>query len=204
MRTVAVIPAYNEESRIGGVIEEVKDFVDRVIVVDDGSGDRTGEVAEEYGADVVRHETNSGYLKALKSGFRNSDEEVIVTLDADGEMDPSYIPELVEPIRKGEASLVLGVRKRVPRVSERFLSALSGLKVDVSDTGTGFRAIRGELARTLELHGVCPCGTFVLEAEKLGAGIAEVPVETREVEKPKRVAWKHFIQFWHVSKLLLF
>ncbi len=198
METVALIPAYNEGERIGDVVREIREYVDRVLVVDDGSEDGTVEIAREAGAEILTHEENRGYLEALKTGFRSVDADVVVTLDADGEMDPGFIPDLVEPIEGGEADLVMGRRSEVPRLSERFLSRLAGFVVDVSDTGTGYRAIRGELAGQMELHGVCPCGTFVLEAERLGAEVVEVPVENREVDKPKGSAWKHIIQFWHV------
>jgi len=122
------------------------------------------------------------------SGFESVDADVFITLDADGEIDPSFIPELVDPIEKGEADLVLGERDEVPRISERFLSWLAGFSVDVSNTGTGYRAISGELAREMELRGVCPCGTFVLEAEQLGGKIVEVSVENRNIDKPKEIA----------------
>lgn len=201
--TTVVIPAYNEEDRIGEVIEEVSGYVNEVLVVDDGSSDRTGKVASGADAEVLTHENNKGYLEALRTGFRNLESEFVVTLDADGEMNPEYIPELLEPLVEGEADLVLGKREKIPRLSEQFLSFLAGLKVSVSDTGTGFRALKSGLAEEMNLYGVCPCGTFVLEANSLGAEIKEVPVRTRNVEKPKRIAWKHFFQFWHVLRLLL-
>ncbi len=198
MKTAAVIPAYDEEERIGDVVREAREYVDEVLVVDDGSADSTAEAARESGAEVIEHGENRGYLRALRTGFRSVEADVIVTLDADGEMDPSYIPVLVEPIESGEADLVLGSREEVPRVSERLLSALAGLRLDVSDTGTGYRALTCDLAKRMELEGVCPCGTFVLEAKKLGAEILEVPVVNRKIRKPKGVAWKHFLQFWYL------
>lgn len=59
------------------------------------------------------------------------------------------------------------------------------------------------MAREMDLKGVCPCGIFVLEAERLGARVVEVPVETRRVERPRRIAWAHFVQLWHVLKALV-
>lgn len=201
--TTVVIPAYNEENRISKVIEEVIDYVDEVLVVDDGSSDQTRKVASEAGAKVLTHDKNKGYLEALKTGFQNSEADFIVTIDADGEMNPEYIPELLKPLEEDEADLVLGKREKIPRLSERFLSFLAGLKAGVSDTGTGFRAVKTSLAKKMDLFGVCPCGTFVLEAKKLGGEIREVSVRTRRVEKPRQVAWKHFLQFWHILKMLV-
>ena len=203
LKIAAIIPAYNEGNRIGGVVREVDDFVDEVVVIDDNSSDYTVNILEGLDVNLVRHEENKGYLASLRSGFESTDADVFVTLDADGEMDPSFIPDLVEPIEKGEADLVLGKREKVPRVSERFLSRLASFSVDVSDTGTGYRAIRGGLAREMELRGVCPCGTFVLEADRLGGKIVEVSVENRDIDKPKGMAWKHFFQFWYVIKEIL-
>lgn len=203
MKAFALIPAHNEADRIGEVVREVSGFVDHVVVVDDGSEDRTGEEAREAGAEVLTHDENRGYLQALRTGFQNVESDVIVTLDADGEMDPGYIPDLIRPVAEGNVDLVLGRRKSVPRISERFLSLLAGLSTDVSDTGSGYRALRTDLARKMDLKGVCPCGTFVLEAEKLGSETIEVPVETRRVEGSRKIAWRHFVQFWHVLKALI-
>lgn len=199
MKVAAVIPAYNEEERIGEVVEETEEYVDRVIVVDDGSTDLTTEVSEDAGAEVIGHGENRGYLTALKTGFEAVEEDIVVTLDGDGENDPADIPQLLKPIEEDEADLVLGRREKIPRISERFLTFLAG----IHDSGTGFRAIRSELAKALELPGVCPCGTFALEANGLGVRIEEVPVRTRETGKERKVAWKHFIQFWFVLKALL-
>lgn len=203
MKTVALIPAYNEANRITKVIKEVKKYVDEVTVVDDGSSDSTIENAREAGAKVLTHSKNKGYLETLKTGFQKVEADVLITLDADGEMDPAYIPKMVELIESGEADLVMGKREHVPRWSERFLSSLAGLSVDVEDTGTGFRAIRSGLVKKMDLRGVCPCGTFVLEAEKLGAEIVEVPVKSREVDKPRGIAWRHFLQFFYIVRALV-
>ncbi len=203
METVALIPAFDEADGISEVVKEVSEYVDDVLVVDDGSHDKTAEVSEEAGARVVRHERNRGYLRSLETGFSESDADVVVTLDADGEMDPSHIPKLLKPVENDDADLVIGKRRSVPRISERFLSSLAGLSTDISDTGSGYRALRTVIAREMDLKGLCPCGTFVLEAEELGARIVEVPVETRGIEGSRNVAWKHFFQFWYVLKSLV-
>lgn len=203
MGIAAIIPAYNEEDRIGSVIEETKKFVDRTVVIDDGSSDRTAEVSREAGAEVLVHDGNKGYLEALKTGFNVVQEDIVVTIDADGENDPKFIPRLVQPILEGESDLVLGKREHVPRISERFLDLITGLVIDVSDTGTGFRAIGSNLAKKLKLKGRCPCGTCVLEARELGARIKEVPVKSRRVNKPRKIAWEHLPQLWHVIKALI-
>lgn len=107
----AILPAYNEEVSIGSVVLRTRKFVDRVVVIDDGSSDRTSEVAALAGAVVLRHAKNQGKGAALKTGFEamNGD-AVIVTIDSDGQHDPADIPRLVDPILRGEADMVNGSR----------------------------------------------------------------------------------------------
>ncbi len=193
-----VIPAYNEATRIGKVVREALAFADEVIVVDDGSIDDTASVAKGAGAQVVR-QANAGYIAAVKRGFRQARGDVVVTMDADGEHRAEDIPRLVSPIVQGRADLVLGRRQRIARPSERFLNWLTRLRVpQVHDTGTGFRALRRELASRLQLHGRCICGISVLEPVTLGARVAEVPIELAQVQKPRRIAWFHIPQVWYV------
>ncbi|MFW5928108.1 MAG: glycosyltransferase family 2 protein, partial [Thermoplasmatota archaeon] len=132
----AVIPAYNEGKRIEKVLKETQRFVDEIIVVDDCSTDETAKIAEEY-ADVLQNESNLGYIESIKKGFRHASGDIIVTLDADGEHDPKYIPEMIEPVKEGKADLVFGKREKIPRISERILSKIAEFKVNASDTGTG-------------------------------------------------------------------
>lgn len=202
MDVSVIIPAYNEAERIGPVVHDAFRYADEVLVVDDGSEDETTSVAEETGARAVRQE-NAGYIAAIKRGFREVQGEIVVTMDADGEHCAADIPRLVDPISRDEADLVLGVRPRIARPSERFLNWLTGFRVEVSDSGTGFRALRRDLAVKLRLNGRCICGISVLEPASLGARIAEVPIELNEVDKPRRAAWHHVPQAWFVMKWLI-
>ncbi|MFP4116390.1 MAG: glycosyltransferase family 2 protein [Candidatus Aenigmatarchaeota archaeon] len=196
-----VIPAYNEEGRIGEVVDSLSEEYE-VLVVDDGSEDGTMEEAEAAGAKVIENE-GDGYIDALKTGFGGARGEAIVTMDADGEHRPEDVERLVKPVVGGEYDLVFGAREIIPRPSERFLNRLAGLKVDVSDTGTGFRALKKELAEELDLGTTCTCGTFALGAKSKGARIGEVPVKTKKIDKPRRIAWEHFWQFFHVVSHLV-
>ncbi|KKH18691.1 dolichyl-phosphate mannose synthase [Methanosarcina mazei] len=110
--TIAAMPAYNESHSIADVIQGCKKYVDRVVVVDDGSTDNTVDIAESLGAYVVRHEVNQGYGAALRHCFeaaRNLGASSMVIIDSDGQHDPSEIPKLLEPLRDG-FDLVIGSR----------------------------------------------------------------------------------------------
>jgi polyprenyl-phospho-N-acetylgalactosaminyl synthase len=196
-----IIPAYNESARIGWVLQEVKPFADEVLVIDDGSQDNTGEISLQHGARVIRQE-NSGYIKSIKLGFQEAGGEIVVTLDADGEHNPAYIPRLIKPLLEGRADVVLGKRAHIARPSERWLSRLTGLKIPVHDTGTGFRALTRVIARKLAIPGKCICGTSVLEYYRLKARVVEVPISVRVVDKRRKIAWGHIIQLFIILKLL--
>jgi len=202
MEVSVIIPAYNEAERIDSVVHDALKYADEVLVVDDGSADETAAVAEAAGARVIR-QANAGYIAAIKHGFRESRGEIVVTMDADGEHSAEDIPRLVRPILEDKADLVLGARRHITRPSERFLNWLTNFRVQVSDSGTGFRALRRELALKLELNGRCICSISVLEPKALGARIAEVPIELNEIDKLRRLAWFHLPQVWYVLQWLI-
>ena len=114
-RNLVIIPALNEERFIGPVISavsKVNDDVD-ILVVNDGSKDRTAVIAEEMGAMVIDHAYNLGYGAALQTGFRfavNREYEYVITMDADGQHEPESIPELFSCIRTTGADVVIGSR----------------------------------------------------------------------------------------------
>ncbi|AKB16441.1 glycosyltransferase family 2 protein [Methanosarcina thermophila] len=153
-----VLPAYNEEVSIGSIVLLTSQYADNVIVVDDGSSDRTAEVAGKAGAEVVRHETNRGKGAALKTGFTAAADlgaDVIVTMDSDGQHNPAEIPRLVAPILKGEADMVNGSRylngldKNTPayrRVGQTILDGVTNLNsgLRITDSQSGFSTILRE------------------------------------------------------------
>lgn len=194
MTVSAVIPAYNEEKTIEAVVKRALSYVDEILVVDDGSTDDTARIAEDTGARVLKQQ-NAGVLKATERGLREATGDIIVTLDADGQHDPSEIPSLIEPILRGEADLVMGTRPKLPYLSERILTWLTSIRVPIGDASTGFRAVRRGIAREMSLHGACLCGTFVLEAHRRGARVAGVPISIKEREGERRIQTRHFRQF---------
>ncbi len=184
----AVIVANNEGGTVGDVVSQCKSYCDQVLVVDDGSTDNTAEVSEAAGAKIVRNAIRLGVVKSIEKGLRSASGEIIVTLDGDGQHDPLEIENLVRIIESGEADLVLGARRGGVPLSERFIRRLVSSRVKCGDVGTGYRALTAQLAKRMDFWGFCLCGSFVVEANKLGARIVEVPIHVG----PRRSGKSHW------------
>lgn len=152
-----ILPAYNEEGVIGDVVERIKSVMKdndyEIIVVDDGSQDRTGTIARDKGARVIEHPYNIGNGAAIKTGLRNATGKYIVMMDSDGQHDPKYIPEMLERLKRYH--MVVGSRARGHRSSfhrylankcyNLFASYITNRKI--RDLTSGFRAIRTDIAK---------------------------------------------------------
>jgi len=122
MDTVVLIPAYNEEKTIKEIIKDLKKRVkSKIIVVNDASTDKTGELAEKERVLVLTHKTNKGKGGALKTGFRyilkNLPKiEYVILIDADSQYPPSEVPKILKPLKNKEADVVSGYRnwKKIP------------------------------------------------------------------------------------------
>ncbi len=155
MVTIAAMPAFNEEKHIAKTIIGCRKYVDKVVVVDDGSSDATAEIANALGAIVIKHPENRGYGAALQTIFKTAREmnaDKMVIIDSDGQHDPREIPKLLEPLNNG-ADIVIGSRfvngngKNVPayrKVGMKVLDAATNIAggISVSDSQSGFRAYR--------------------------------------------------------------
>lgn len=112
MHVAAIIPAYNEETTIGGIVEVVRqcDLVSEILVVSDGSEDHTAERAREAGARVLQHETNHGKAGAMKTGMEATQASVLLFLDADliG-LSPAHVRALLKPVLNDEADMSVGI-----------------------------------------------------------------------------------------------
>ena len=193
-KVVIVIPALNEERAIGHVLDDIpRHLVSEVIVVDNGSTDRTPEIAKEKGARVV-FEPRRGYGSACYAGFLAAppDTDIVVFMDGDYSDHPEELPLLLEPILKGEADMVIGSRMRGRRergalpphsvfgnwLASTLLRLLYGQKV--TDLGP-FRAIRYKCLKELGLKDRGFGWTVEMQARaaKRGLKVAEVPVSYR-------------------------
>jgi glycosyltransferase involved in cell wall biosynthesis len=197
-RLIVTIPAYNEETPLPKVLKDIRKSLSKendllILVVDDGSTDRTVEVAQTSGADViVCHERNLGVAHAYKTAICSAlshGADVICTIDGDGQFKPNQIDSLVEPIRRGEADLVIGSRfvsmennNDVPpinRCANKLMALLISFIIGrrIHDTESGFRALSRDAALELELLGrVSFSNDMILDLSKKGRKIKEVPV----------------------------
>ncbi len=153
MKTLVLIPAYNEAEKIGEVIDDVKASGFDVLVVDDGSFDQTSRVSQERGASVLTHKINRGQGAAIGTGLeyaKVNHYEIVGFFDADGQMKAEEIKNIIEPILKNETDVVLGSRflgqaQNIPfsklitlKLALLFTRITTGLKL--SDTHNGFQA----------------------------------------------------------------
>jgi glycosyltransferase involved in cell wall biosynthesis len=211
MRVSFIVPAYNEEGTIGEVLEQVEalGFDFQIVVVDDGSTDGTAALLDAWGDGenrLVIHKENQGKGSAIRAAIPHLDGDITVIQDADMEYDPSDIPLLIEPIRRGAADVVFGSRLSGGRaqraylfwhlVGNRFLSLLTNVLYNTTlhDMETGYKVFRTEVLRSLDLHE----DDFAIEPEmtakvcKLKLRIYELPVSYygRTYAEGKKITWR--------------
>jgi len=203
---VAAIPCYNEERYIGSVILKTKKLVDQVLVVDDGSTDRTAEVAEAAGALVVKHNVNQGKGVAINTAFdeaRKLGANILVLLDGDGQHEPSEIPRLLQPLLQGKADVVIGsrfleIKSGIPKyrtIGQRILTLATNLGsgVKLTDSQSGFRAFSPKAIEVLSFRekGLSIESEMQFQIKDKSLQVAEVPITTAYQEKPKRSPIAH-------------
>ncbi len=209
---VAVIPAYEEGPRIAAVVETARAHLP-VVVVDDGSSDDTAARAESAGATVLRQWPNAGKGAALRAGFRHALDggyAAVVTLDADGQHDPSEIPEFLAAFRERRPELVIGKRAfgEMPPI-RRLSNTLGGLTLSaalgrtVPDNQSGYRLIGRVLMRAMlesDESGFEFEVEMIARAIALGLPIEWVPIRTIYAGEPSHIEpWRHFREFLRVT-----
>ena len=186
-----VIPTKNEEGLIAEMIDAVRPHATEILVVDGHSTDRTRDIAAEKGVRVVL-DAGRGKGEALRRSFVEARHDILVFIDADGSHDPQDIPRLVEPIRRGNAELVVGSRTRggsdeLHGTGEQLLRYVGSQiimlainyrwQVRLTDSQNGFRAVRRDVARALNLKSNLTTieQEMLMRALKCGCRVVEVP-----------------------------
>ncbi len=197
LRSIAIVPAYNEAESLGSVLEEIRtaDPELEVVVVNDGSTDATASVAAAAGVAVVTLPFNVGIGGAVQTGYQYALEqgfELAIQVDGDGQHDPHEIGQIIGPILEGRADLVVGTRfvkgggyrgTRLRRVGIRLFATVVSLMVRqrVSDTTSGFRAVSRKALRLFAAeypHDYPEVESIVL-LSRHGLRMLEVPVQMR-------------------------
>jgi glycosyltransferase involved in cell wall biosynthesis len=187
---IACIPARNEENYIAKVILQAKPHVDKIIVCDDGSTDMTAAIASGLGATVIRHPKSFGYGGAIATLFgaaRENGADIMVTLDADGQHDPNFIPNLIAPIINQTADIVIGSRflggSEVPGIRQAGIKVINDVTnlasyKEMTDTQSGFRAYGKAAieAITPVENGMGASTEILIKAKAREFRVAEVPV----------------------------
>lgn len=192
LKVAAAIPAFNEEKYIGTIVLKTRQYVNEVIVVDDGSTDQTAKIARLAGATVIQHQQNKGYgasIQTLLAEAKKRDASILVLLDADSQHNPDEIPELIKSLSEGY-DLVIGSRKQqaanIPlyrrigqKVISYFSAILSGKKL--YDSECGFRVFSQKAIALLELreNGMSVSAETIAKAAEKGLKIIERPISIK-------------------------
>jgi len=188
------IPAYNEEKKVASIILKLEKITNQIIVCDDGSTDLTNDIAKKMGAIVVNHPKNLGYGAAIRTLFLKAKElkvDVLVTFDADGQHRVEDINAVLEPIKNGDADIVIGSRflkdkseKGMPsyrKIGIKTITALTAVSIKdkLTDSQSGFRAYNKKALEeiTPSDHGMGVSTEILIKASKKGLKIREVPIE---------------------------
>ncbi|MFC1667896.1 glycosyltransferase family 2 protein [Chlamydiota bacterium] len=187
----AIIPAYNESEAIAAVVKKVRQYVSRVVVIDDGSCDQTAQVAEQAGASIIIHKRNRGKGIAIKNGFDDMctrGVDAVIILDGDGQHDPGEIPHFVQVANELNADIVLGNRMVDPqgmpflrfatnKVTSLIISKIIG--ASIKDTQCGYRLLRSWILPQLRLE----TSRYDTETEMLlQAGIMRAQFENIQIK----------------------
>ncbi len=188
---LACIPAYNEESHIESLVKSAKNYVDSVIVCDDGSTDDTASMAKKAGAIVISHKQNKGYGAAIISLFdyaRKNNAELMITLDGDGQHNPDQIPLLLNTLTQHNVDVVIGSRflnqnTEAPGYRQRGIKIITsaanyGADLKVSDSQSGFRAYSKNAIDAIHPteEGMSVSTEILFKISNKGLSLAEIPI----------------------------
>lgn len=198
MKVVCVIPAWNEEKKIGFVVSAARQYVDEVVVIDDGSTDKTAKIAVMNGATVLRHFINCGQGAALQTGNNYAllvGADIVVHFDADGQFSAPEIREIIEPIKRGECDVTLGSRflgkeTNMPATKRYLLIPLARLinrvffNVKLTDPQSGFRALSRQAVTKIKIEqsGWAHCSEILSKIITQKLRFKEIPITVTYVK----------------------
>lgn len=222
-RVLIIIPAYNEERNIAGVIQKIKKVVDgpNILVVDDGSQDETPKIAKENGCLVLSLPYNLGYGGALQAGFKYAHRnhyDLVIQMDADGQHEPSCIKDLLQAMEEGDDDVIIGSRflgrgdYKTPLI-RRLGMLLFGMvasfviRQKVTDPTSGFQALNGQVVRFFSKGDHYPVDypdTDVIILLRLaGFKIGEIPVVMYPRAAGKGMHTTIFGSIFYIFKMFL-
>ena len=191
MKITVGIPAFNEEKNIASIISRLKVFTDSIIVCDDGSSDMTAKIAEDMGAILVKHPKNLGYGAAIRTIFLKAKElesDVLVTIDGDGQHQIMDVENILKPIEKNQADIVIGSRfldkkSDVPKYRELGINVITkvtnvSIKNKITDAQSGLRAYSNKVLSeiTPSDSGMGISTEILIKSSSKGLRIVEVPI----------------------------
>ncbi len=219
MRTLAVIPVFNEAATIREVVQATAPWVDQVIVVDDGSSDDTHLQLEGLDAHLIRLEQNRGKAHALQTGFEHAlqlDADFVVTLDGDGQHNPQEIPNLIQAAQQNPRCIIIAARLKARhnapklrlfanRFADFWVSWASGYPV--SDSQSGFRlyptALLGEIRLdTARERGFVFESEIVIEAASHSFYSVSIPVESIYQSGRRQSHYKPWTDTWRIVRMI--
>lgn len=216
MKLVVQVPCLNEEDTLPEVLRSIPHAIDGidelvVVVIDDGSTDRTSDVARAHGAHVIRHTSNLGLARSFRHGVDHAmriGADIVVNTDGDNQYPQARIPELVAPILRGEADIVIGDRqtaeiehfspfkKRMQRLGSDVVNRAA--RTDLPDAASGFRAYsRASLLRLNIVTDFSYTMETIIQAGNRGMRIASVQIDTNPKTRESRLfanIWQHMFK----------
>lgn len=192
MKILCIIPAYNEEKNISKTVKSAKKYINDVLVVNDGSKDKTKELAKKAGAKVISHIINRGQGAGLETGneyARRHNYDFIVHFDADGQFLAEEIPDILKPVIEDAYHISFGSRflnkkSKIPWFKKHIIMNLAKsinyifLGVRTSDPQSGFRAMNKEALKKIRIEndGMAHCSEILAKTYKYGLVFKEVPI----------------------------
>jgi len=218
-KIAVVVPAYNEEGFIAAVIGGIPEYIDRIYVIDDASGDGTGDIASKFATSspervrVIRHEQNSGVGKAIITGYKQclrDNMDLAVIMAGDNQMDPAQLPRLLEPLVEGKADYTVGDRLSSPKHMKgmsywrrfgnsvlRWLTRIAAWNFSISDPQNGFTAVTLQTLLCLDLDDIYPrygyCNDILVKLSSVKARIKQIPIPAVYSNEKSKIKYRFYI-----------